>query len=357
MGAGRCGCPTSPRGKRPRCSCGRSKRESRAAAVGIPEPDQAPVAGELLDSFAASLVNRNAVDDRGRLQRHLRPVFAGKRIADITLASVMAWIDAQRAAGSLSEASIRHNLNLLSRLFSWAIERGHATINPVRQIPTGRRPQQTQRHDVPWLRDDEVVRLVMNDLPEPVDVMFYLGNRSGLRTGEIVGLRMDDVDFLVDGAIRVRFSYGGPLKEDKGGVGKVKWAPASEDAPAVLGPWLERRRAEGAGPEDLVFPCASRDGGWYRKEYIEACWERVSKKHRLELTWYEATRHSFTSRNLERGASLDEVSSALGHSSPVVTRRYYDHFVRRSFSSTLRAGLGLGGEGKGTVIRLRRKGR
>lgn len=40
-------------------------------------------------------------------------------------------------------------------------------------------------------------------------------------------------------------------------------------------------------------------------------------------------------------SSLDEVSAAVGHSSPVVTRRYYDHFVRRSFSATLRAGLTL----------------
>jgi len=45
------------------------------------------------------------------------------------------------------------------------------------------------------------------------------------------------------------------------------------------------------------------------------------------------------SLSLDAGASLDEVSAAVGHSSPVVTRRYYDHFVRRSFSETLRAGL------------------
>jgi len=58
------------------------------------------------------------------------------------------------------------------------------------------------------------------------------------------------------------------------------------------------------------------------------------------MTWYEATRHSFVSRHLANGASLDEVSAAVGHSSPVVTKRFYDHFIRRSFSPRLRAGLG-----------------
>lgn len=73
------------------------------------------------------------------------------------------------------------------------------------------------------------------------------------------------------------------------------------------------------------------------------------------MTFYHATRHSFVSRSLSRGASLDEVSAAVGHSSPIVTRRYYDHFVRRDFSATLREGLGLGGDRSADVIPLQRQ--
>jgi site-specific recombinase XerD len=62
----------------------------------------------------------------------------------------------------------------------------------------------------------------------------------------------------------------------------------------------------------------------------------------VKMTWYQATRHSFVTRNLENGASLDEVSEAVGHSSPVVAKRFYDHHVRKSFSPTLRAGLAAG---------------
>lgn len=71
------------------------------------------------------------------------------------------------------------------------------------------------------------------------------------------------------------------------------------------------------------------------------------------MTWYQATRHSFVSRHLSRGASLDEVSAAVGHSSPVVTKRFYDHYVRRSFSATLRTGLGLGAQQGGRVVPMR----
>ena len=60
---------------------------------------------------------------------------------------------------------------------------------------------------------------------------------------------------------------------------------------------------------------------------------KIEKKLDADLRCHQATRHSFVS------PSLDQVSAAVGHSSPLVTRRYYDHFVRRSFSGTLRAGL------------------
>lgn len=314
--------------------------------VGLPERRDEPKCGPLMQEWAVGLTNRNRNDDRNRLRLHLLPVFADRRVSDVTIKSIMEWLDRQRADGKLSASSVRHNLNLLSRFFSWAIERGHASINPVRQIPVGRRPQQATKRDIPWLEDDGMVRLLMSELPSPFDLMFFLGNRSGLRTGEIAGLRMADLGFLDDGAIRVRFSYEGPLKEDKSGLGKIKWAPATDDAKATLAGWLAARRASGAGPEDLVFPCPSRGGRCYRKELIESRWDQV--RVRVKLTWYEATRHSFVSRNLSLGASLDEVSSAVGHSSPVVTRRYYDHFVRKSFSSTLTSSLKGGGE----ILRL-----
>jgi integrase len=350
--------------------------ESRIARdqVGIEESDDAPQFKALFQSFLDGLTNRNSDDDRSRGKRHLARKFDKLPLADIELAAVMEWIDEQRAADELSDASIRHNMNLLSRFFSWAIARGHALINPVRQIPMGSRPTQSVKSDTPWLSDDAIVRKLIHDLDEPISFMFYLCNRSGLRTGEAAGLRMSDMAFLEDGIIRVRFSYDGPLKEDKKGEGKVKWVPAPEDCAEFLGNWLAQREAQGAGPEDRVFPCKRRKGLCYRKEYIEQCWEDAAPKHvgarevllkkkgdkieneeKPKMTWYQATRHSFVSRHLSSGASLDEVSAAVGHSSPVVTKRFSDHYVRRSFSPKLRAGLGLGAEKTGKIVQMRKK--
>ncbi len=86
-----------------------------------------------MDEWLAGLSNRNAADDRSRFRLHVRSEFADMDIDELqSIAPVMAWIDKQRQNSDLSDGSIRHNLNLLSRFFSWAVERGHAEINPVR---------------------------------------------------------------------------------------------------------------------------------------------------------------------------------------------------------------------------------
>jgi integrase len=335
----------------------------------FPEEDKRdPHASELLDEFSASLTNRNADDDKSRLERHLKPRFARMRISEIDLAAVMKWIDEMKAGkarvfdrekdrrvrAKLSGASMRQNVNLLSRFFSWAVERGYASVNPVRLIPQGKRPTQAQKRDQPWLEDDAIVRKLFGKLREPVHLMFYLGNRSGLRLGELCGLRISDLAFLEKGVVRVRYQYDGEfLKEDKRSEGKIKWVPAPADADVVLADWLTARETAGAGPEDLLFANPHRGGRSYQKLFIERAWEEAitalneeakkenPKAQDLDLTFYQATRHSFVSRTLFKGASLEEVSAAVGHSSPEVTKRYYDHFVRQSFSPGLREGLGI----------------
>jgi integrase len=339
-----------------------------AAAVGLPEDSAVKRCGPVMDTWIATLTNRDRQNDTTRYNRHLRPYWATRSLDDVQeLSSVMTWIDQQRATPGRSEATIRHALGLLSRFLGWAIERGVAKTNSVAMIPRVRRPKVSPKAaDRPWVRDDSVVIVLMKALPPPLDLMFYLGNRCGMRPGEVAGLRMADLAFLSEGTVRVAHSYGGPLKEDKGprGTGKSKWVPAPDDAEQFLGVWLKRRRVEGAKDDDLVFPFVppqrpsrKRSTGWtgYTRAFLRDAWQQARAKVLAEnpdidipenIVWYEATRHSFVSRNLEAGASLDEVSSAVGHSNPKVTQDNYNHFVRKKFSGTLTAGLSTGRSGR-----------
>ena len=75
------------------------------------------------------------------------------KLEQITLPVVMTWID-ELSASELSPQSQRHLLGLLSRFFSWCIERGLASANPVRMVPVGKRPVARLDADRPWLEDE-----------------------------------------------------------------------------------------------------------------------------------------------------------------------------------------------------------
>lgn len=317
--------------------------EARIAAghVGIEQKREEPTCAELLEDWMSGMSNRTAYKDRIDVRRVLVPAFGDVRLTAIDLPAVMRWLDSQRAGGQLADSSIRRYLGLLSRFFAWAIERGYTDINPVRQIPTNKRPKASPKRDIPWLQDDSIVRRILDVLPEPTNYLFYLGNQSGMRTGELISLRLSDFDYLDEGVIRVRYSHDGPLKEDKREEGKTKWVPAADGCAVYLGPWLNKRRDETNDAECHVFPRRRNARKPFSPNTLDNHWRTVRKLLGIQLTWYQATRHSFASRLSAAGVPLDEIADALGHASPVVTRRYYDHFIRRSFSDRLRSGLTL----------------
>jgi hypothetical protein len=58
---------------------------------------------------------------------------------------------------------------------------------------------------------------------------------------------------------------------------------------------------------------------------------------------YEASRHSFRVTNMAAGVPLVELSAAIGHSSPVVTMRFYARYLWKPFSEAIR---GFGRKGR-----------
>jgi integrase len=307
----------------------------------------------LLTEWRDSLTNRSAYQDRKVIDRDLIPTFRGKTIAQVDLPVVMRWID-QLAKTNMASQTQRHRLTLLSRFFSWAIERGLASVNPCRMIPKGKRPSAKRQKEIPWLEDDAKIPAIMSGLGHDLGLVFYLARFSGLREGEAAGLRISDMDFLNEGLVRVRYSFDGELKESKDGSKPVKWAPAPIDAADVLGLYVKRRKLQGARDDDVVFPYIRPEktngrirtsswkqwAGWHPK-MIRTVWRNVADDLALPkaLTFYGASRHTFVTKALKAGASLDEVSAAIGHADPTTTKRFYDHFVRKTFSPTLRQGL------------------
>src|SRR5215831_6073671 len=175
----------------------RIEREVAAGRNPFPGAPVVPGAARgLLEQWSKSLANRNAANDRSMVKHHLVPPFGKMLLDEITLPVIMDWID-ELAAGDLAPQTQRHAIATLSRFYSWAIERGLATINPVKMVPPSKRPvRESKTAGIPWLEDERKVPELVEALGPDIGLMFYLANRSGMRLGEVCGLRMGDMEFL-----------------------------------------------------------------------------------------------------------------------------------------------------------------
>jgi len=165
--------------------------------------------------------------------------------------------------------------------------------------------------------------------------MFYLGNRSGLRTGELAGLRMSDLDYLKDGAsgsilLRRAAQRGQALHW------QMKWAPAPEDYDEILGPWLKRRLLQAHNRRTSCFPAPPSEiahvgsAGTATERSLEPAGrgqdDTQQEVRRGKPGWREVEMNLVpghpapaTSREARRRSVTRRGECVRGHSSPAVT--------------------------------------
>ena len=313
---------------------------------GNPKTD---ASGEALIDLG-ELRNRNAANDRGMVRKHLIPRFGRMTLEQITLREVMDWLREMRDAKTLSPQTQRHCLATLSRFWGWCVLWNHTTLpNPCRSVPTAIKPVVVHAKRA-TLEDESKLAELIAALPDPVNMMLALANRTGLRLGEVCGLRLSDLDTIPKGFLTVSHSYANPLKEDRRGVGKVKKAPAPVDVAEALKMHVARRRLQGAGPDDLLFvPTKTskrpRANDWrgFKKENIRDLWWAACKTAKLvddegkpTVTWYGSTRTTQGTRAAKADVPIEQISKSLGHASTEITEKHYVQFQREDFHPALR---------------------
>lgn len=188
---------------------------------------------------------------RSTLDLHLLPAFGHRRVCDVGIVDVQRFI-LQKFDNGLGWETCNHLRNLLSKIFANAQEWGHfAGENPALAVEL---PEKHPAREKRVLMPEGVARLLAI-LREPVRTMVLIGVLTGLRVGEILGLRWQDVD-LDRAELRVTQAvYRGYVGSPKT-KGSKRTLPLPEAATLALKK-LARRSLSGAA-ESLVF--ASRKG-------------------------------------------------------------------------------------------------
>lgn len=203
-----------------------------------------------------------------------------------------------------SPATVKRYLMVLSHLFTIATkEWGWVESNPVTNVMKPKEPKGRVR----YLKEDERDRL-LEACAESRSPHLYpavvIALWTGMRRGEILGLRWEDVDFE-----RSRVTLHDTKNADRRVVPMV--GPALDA--------LMKHRTLRSGPRDLVFPAQSDPR---QPADIRNAWESAVKRAELENFRFHDLRHTAASYLAMSGASLAEIAEVLGHKTLSMVKRY-----------------------------------
>ena len=212
---------------------------------------------------------RNVEREVRQLRLHAFPMLGDRPVNRITPPDILrlCWScyepdeQRRRANGKLGEKSVHNLKGVLSSVFSLAVFEGVADRNPCAQIPRGKLPKIGKQKRPLYNREE--ARALMTDARIPSDRrMFHtLQGLTGLRVGEVAGLRWGDYDRRTTplGALHVHCQYDGqPLKTASGADTKARMVPVHPELARLLSEWRSRGFAAVYGrlptEEDFIIP-------------------------------------------------------------------------------------------------------
>jgi integrase/recombinase XerC len=208
----------------------------------------------------------------------------------------------------LAKRSIARKAAALRRYFGWLTRTGVLAADPSRRL-TAPRGEGRLPH---VLKHDELETLLAT--PPADDGPIGLRDRavvellygSGLRVGELCGLRPRDVDL-----VRAQVLVWG-----KGS--KQRQLPMSESSVDAVRAWVEARdeMVTGGTPADSLF--LNRRGHRLTPRDVR----RILDRRAASPTHPHALRHTFATHLLDGGADLRAVQELLGHSDLATTQLY-----------------------------------
>ncbi|MEV5977243.1 site-specific integrase [Streptomyces sp. NPDC052114] len=261
------------------------------------------------------------------LRVHLTPALGSYAMASLRRTHIQALF--KKLSEQLGPGSVRNVYDVLVRVMTAAVEDKVIPASPCKRIT------------LPPIPDEEVtpptvaqVEAMATAMPPYIRAAIIALAGSGLRIGELLGLKVSDVDFK-NGAIRVerqRLQSGliGPPKTGK----SRRTVPVGEVVTDALLAHLAARPSKEwlftmEECEPLNYRRWKTEWNCARKALQQAENKAAEREGRKPVELPHMTthdlRHFFASALIAGGASVKQVQLVLGHASAVITLRTYAH--------------------------------
>ena len=243
--------------------------------------------------------------DQFRVRPLLR-AFAGKTLGEITPGAIETFKSIRlhsvmKRKTKRSAASVRHEIDLLSRIFSLAVTWGLADSNPCSRVTKIKLQNQRYRYLLP----DEEPRLLTQCTEErkhlATMIPFALG--SGARKSEQLTLKVRQCDF-----------FRNLIIFDKTKSNRPRFVEMNSEVREILLPLCKRKR-----PDDYVWlsPKTGKPFDDIKKAFVSACQDAGIEG----LVWHDL-RATYGTRLGEAGFNAYDIAKLMGHANISTSQRY-----------------------------------
>ncbi|MFA6132774.1 MAG: tyrosine-type recombinase/integrase [Phycisphaerae bacterium] len=252
-------------------------------------------------------------------------------IEEISTADIATFIEQEMEERDWSTKTANSYRQVLSALFSWAMDLGGIRMPKDRNPAQKLKPYPEEACEITFLSlediDEQLAALA--DFPQ-IQVMVAMYIYAGLRREEAMWLNTADIDFNAGehGMIRVQAKT----------VNGRFWQPKTKRNRAVPISTTLRKYLEAYTPrateENWYFP--SPRGRWWDPDNFSQDLARLNQAAGLEWACLDF-RHTFGSLLAQRGKSLYHVSALMGNS-PEICRKHYAALIPEAMADTVEFG-------------------
>ena len=253
----------------------------------------------------------------------LVPEWGGMRITAFRPSDLRTWAGLQ----TVSLKRMRNILLPLRAIFSEALEDGIITAHPITPVNLAKLvPMEKRTSDYePQPYTVAELAVLLCKVPEPERWAFQLMAYTGLRTGELMGLRWPRVD-LEGKTVRVTETtterVDKPRAKTKAGLRTIPLLPAALEAIQGMRQWTQT-----GGDRVTVNPRArSQDKAWASNQ-LEKVWKAAHKGTGITVRNPYQLRHTFASQLLSQGENPAYIAKLLGHKTIDMVTRAYGRWV------------------------------
>ena len=265
---------------------------------------------------------------KGYIENHIKPNIGDIPIEKLTSLQLQKFyrllltegriprIESEKQPRGLSAKTVRNINQVISSAMDMAVRHKLILSNPTEgcELP------KVEHREMKTLPAEQLGAFLREAKESGVYELYYMDLATGLRRGELLGLKWEDID-LQNGIIHVRRQVArvdGEVKElplkTKNSYRNIS---ISQDAVAMLTE-MEAHRSS-----DYVFP--SSTGGPISPDSVNNMLHRVLKRAGLPSIRFHDLRHTFATLALQNGVDIKTVSGMLGYFSAGFTLDTYAH--------------------------------